>query len=215
MSIRILVVDDQPLVRAGFRLILGSEPAFEVVGESEDGRAAIEMAQSLSPDVVLMDVRMPVMDGLAAARAILGRPGAARVVMLTTFDLDEYVHEALSIGASGFLLKDVTPERLIAAIHDVARGEMLVAPQVLRRLASTFVRHPPAQPLNLRDPLTNRELEVLAHVARGQSNAEIAGELVLSEATVKTHVVRIFSKLEVRDRVQAVIWAHRHGIGYD
>ncbi len=211
MTIRILLADDQALVRAGFRLILGSEPDFVVVAEAADGAEAVRAVERFSPDIVLMDVRMPGVDGLAAARDILVRPHPPYVLMLTTFDLDEYIYEGLRAGAHGFLLKDVGPEQLISAIRQVVAGETLIAPQVTRRLIASFVRRPPAQPALLPEPLTAREEEVLRLLGRGLSNHEIALALFLGEATVKTHVARVLAKLNVRDRVQAVIWAYEHG----
>jgi DNA-binding NarL/FixJ family response regulator len=215
--IRILLVDDQALVRAGFRMILDAEPEMEVVGEASDGRDAVDQVRSLRPDVVLMDIRMPELDGLEAARRILSAPGddAPKILMLTTFDLDEYVYEALRAGASGFLLKDTPPEQLVAAIHVVAAGEALLSPSITRRVISEFVKgtgpKPQAQFPRLRD-LTARELEVMKAIARGLSNAEIAKELFVSETTVKTHVARILMKLGLRDRVQAVVLAYEAGV---
>jgi DNA-binding NarL/FixJ family response regulator len=216
--IRILLVDDQALVRAGFRMILDSEPEMEVVGEAADGREAIEQVQSLRPDVVLMDIRMPELDGLEAARRILDgfEDGEGpRILMLTTFDLDEYVYEALRAGASGFLLKDTPPEQLVAAIEVIARGEALLSPSITRRVISEFVKgngpKPQAQFPRLED-LTAREREVLLLIARGFSNAEIAKHLFVSETTVKTHVARILMKLGLRDRVQAVVLAYEAGV---
>ena len=217
--IRILLVDDQALVRAGFRMILDAEPEMEVVGEAADGREAIDQVRSLRPDVVLMDIRMPELDGLEASRRILsdGVAGdeAPRILMLTTFDLDEYVYEALRAGASGFLLKDTPPEQLVAAIQVVAAGDALLSPSITRRVISEFVKgtgpKPQAQFPRLQD-LTARELEVLVLIARGLSNAEIAKALYVSETTVKTHVARILMKLGLRDRVQAVVLAYESGI---
>ena len=215
--IRVLIADDQDLVRTGFRLILEGEADLSVVGEASDGRQAVELARSLAPDVVLMDIRMPVLDGIAALRELLsGSPvgTAPKVLMLTTFDLDEYVYAALAAGASGFLLKDVKAQHLVDAIHTVRRGEALLAPSVTRRLISRFVAQQPAPPTSskLIDALTAREREVLVMMARGLSNAEIASAFVVSEATVKTHVGRIFAKLDVRDRAQAVIAAYENGL---
>src|SRR3989454_1220233 len=216
MSIGVLIVDDQALVRAGFRMILEAEEDVEVVGEAADGREAVAEAQRLKPDVVLMDVRMPEMDGIEATRRLLAEDGAvAKVVMLTTFDMDEYVYDALRAGASGFLLKDVPPEQLVAGIRAVASGDALLAPSVTRRVIEEFVRRPPASvrtlPAKLED-LTGRELEVLKLVARGLSNAEIATELFVSETTVKTHVAHVLMKLGIRDRVQAVVLAYESGL---
>jgi DNA-binding NarL/FixJ family response regulator len=215
--IRILLVDDQALVRAGFRMILDAEPEMEVVGEASDGREAVDQVRSLRPDVVLMDIRMPELDGLEAARRILTTNGqdAPKILMLTTFDLDEYVYEALRAGASGFLLKDTPPEQLVSAIHVVAQGEALLSPSVTRRVISEFVKgtgpKPQAQFPRLED-LTAREREVMRAIARGLSNAEIAKELFVSETTVKTHVARILMKLGLRDRVQAVVLAYEAGV---
>jgi DNA-binding NarL/FixJ family response regulator len=216
MSIRVLLVDDQALIRAGFRMILEAEDDLEVVGECGDGTQAIDSVKRFSPDVVLMDIRMPEMDGIEATRRIVSADGetAPRVLMLTTFDLDEYVYDALHAGASGFLLKDVPADQLVAGIHVVAQGEALLAPSVTRRLIHEFARSAPKrdqQPAGL-DELTPRELEVFQLLARGLSNAEIAGELIVSETTVKTHVARILMKLEVRDRVQAVVLAYESGL---
>jgi DNA-binding NarL/FixJ family response regulator len=216
--IRVLLVDDQALVRAGFRMILDAEPEMEVVGEAADGREAIEQVRALQPEVVLMDIRMPELDGLEAARRILANAPegeAPRILMLTTFDLDEYVYEALRAGASGFLLKDTPPEQLVAAIHVVANGEALLSPSITRRVISEFVKgngpKPQAQFPRLED-LTAREQEVLTLIARGLSNAEIAKTLYVSETTVKTHVARILMKLGLRDRVQAVVLAYEAGV---
>jgi DNA-binding NarL/FixJ family response regulator len=215
--IRILLVDDQALVRAGFRMILDAEPEMEVVGEASDGREAIEQALALSPDVVLMDIRMPELDGLEATRRILSASNgeAPKILMLTTFDLDEYVYEALRAGASGFLLKDTPPEQLVGAIHVIAGGEALLSPSITRRVIAEFVKgsgpRPQAQFPRLQE-LTARELEVLKLIARGYSNAEIAKALFVSETTVKTHVARILMKLQLRDRVQAVVLAYEAGV---
>jgi DNA-binding NarL/FixJ family response regulator len=211
--IRVLVVDDQALVRAGFRMILEAEPDVEVVGEAADGIEAVAAVQRHRPDVVLMDVRMPNLDGIAAARRILEGGNTAKVLMLTTFDMDEYVYEALRAGASGFLLKDVPPERLVAGIRAVALGEALLAPSVTRRLIETFVQRQPARalPRGVAE-LTAREREVLELMARGLSNAEIAENFVVSETTVKTHVAHVLDKLELRDRVQAVVFAYECGL---
>jgi DNA-binding NarL/FixJ family response regulator len=217
--IRILLVDDQALVRAGFRMILDAEREMEVVGEAGDGREAIDQVRSLRPDVVLMDIRMPELDGLEASRRILADEVAGdvapKILMLTTFDLDEYVYEALRAGASGFLLKDTPPEQLVAAIHVIAQGDALLSPSITRRVISEFVKgtgpKPQAQFPRLND-LTPRELEVLILIARGLANAEIAKSLFVSETTVKTHVARILMKLGLRDRVQAVVLAYEAGV---
>jgi DNA-binding NarL/FixJ family response regulator len=212
-AIRVLVVDDQALVRAGFRMILEAEPDLEVVGEAADGLEAVAAVQSHRPDVVLMDVRMPNLDGIAATRRIVEGGNAAKVLMLTTFDMDEYVYDAFRAGASGFLLKDVPPERLIAGIRGVASGEALLAPSVTRRLIEVYVRRQPARALPRgMEELTAREREVLELMARGLSNAEIAETFVVSETTVKTHVSRVLDKLELRDRVQAVVFAYECGL---
>jgi DNA-binding NarL/FixJ family response regulator len=215
-SVRVLIVDDQALVRTGFRMILEAEPDLEVVGEAADGQEALAQARGLAPDVVLMDVRMPEVDGIEATRRLLGEDGAAaKVVMLTTFDMDEYVYEALRAGASGFLLKDVPPEQLVAGIRAVASGDALLAPSVTRRVIEEFVRRPPDSVRTTPDrlsELTARELEVLKLIARGLSNAEIAKELFVSETTVKTHVAHVLMKLQLRDRVQAVVLAYESGL---
>jgi DNA-binding NarL/FixJ family response regulator len=214
MSISVVVADDQELVRTGFRVILNSEPDIEVVGEAADGREAIETAKQLGPDVVLMDIRMPVLDGLAATRRIVTGPDSRpRVLILTTFDLDEYVYEALRSGASGFMLKDNPADQLITAIRVVSEGEALLAPQITRRLISEFTRSRPstARP-ELLQILTDRETEVLKLVAHGLSNSEIAGELYVAETTVRTHVGHLLTKLELRDRVQAVVLAYESGL---
>ncbi len=212
MTIRVAVVDDQALVRGGFAMILAAEPDLDVVGEAENGLIAIELCEQQHPDVVLMDVRMPVMDGIEATREITQR-GLARVLMLTTFDLDEYVYEAIRAGASGFLLKDVPANQLAAGVRTVASGETLLAPAITRRLVEEFVsRAPPGARHPLVDRLTEREREVLALVGRGLSNAEIAARLYVSETTAKTHVSRILTKLGLRDRVQAVVLAYETGV---
>jgi DNA-binding NarL/FixJ family response regulator len=211
--VSVLIADDQALVRAGFRAILESQPQIKVVGEARDGLDAVDLARRRRPDVVLMDIQMPGMDGLEATRRVLAENAWVAVLMLTTFDLDEYVYEALQAGASGFLLKDVSPEGLIEAVRVVAQGDALIAPSVTKRLIEQFARSSPprAAPAGL-DEVTPRELEVLGLMARGLSNAEIAAQLVLSEATVKTHVKRILAKLAVRDRVQAVVLAYESGL---
>ena len=215
MTIRVLVVDDQPLIRAGFHKMVEARPDLEVVGEAADGAEAVAQARRLGPDVVLMDVRMPAMDGLEATRQLAG-PGVAnptRVLILTTFDLDEYVYEALRAGASGFLLKDAPPEELAAAIRVIAAGEALLAPSVTRRLIQRFADRPPPKAVDARSlgRLTDRETEVLRLVARGLSNAQIATELVVSETTVKSHVAHLLMKLGLHDRVQAVVLAYETG----
>jgi DNA-binding NarL/FixJ family response regulator len=211
--IRILLADDQSLVRAGFRMILRAEPDLEVVAEAENGLEAVAQADALRPDVVLMDIRMPGLDGIEATRQIAARDGAPRVLVLTTFDLDEYVFASLRAGASAFLLKDAREDQLVAAIRVVADGGSLFAPSVTRRLIERFVDSAPAAapPANL-EQLTAREQEVLRLVARGLSNAEIAAELVVSEHTTKTHVASILQKLDLRNRVQAVVFAYETGL---
>jgi DNA-binding NarL/FixJ family response regulator len=222
VQISVLIVDDQALVRAGFRMILDSQPDIEVVAEGADGNDAIRLAQLHVPDVVLMDIRMPNLDGIAATRVITG-PDSTRptkVVILTTYDLDEYVFDALAAGASGFLLKDVPPEDLVHGVRIVAGGDALLAPSVTRRLVSEFTRQRRQSSKHRfsADLLTARELEVLMLIARGHSNAEIAASLYLSENTVKTHITHLLEKLALRDRVQAVIYAYENGIvqaGFD
>jgi DNA-binding NarL/FixJ family response regulator len=211
---RVLVVDDQAMVREGFGALLSAQEGLEVVGHAADGEEAVEAVDRLSPDVVLMDVRMPRLDGLAAARRIIARHDAVRVLMLTTFDVDDYVYEALRAGASGFLLKDAPAEELVRAVRVVAGGEALLAPSVTRRLIADFAsRAVPARAVSARiDVLTAREREVLVLVARGLSNGDIAAQLVLAEQTVKTHVGRILTKLDLRDRVQAVVLAYETGV---
>jgi len=215
MTLRLLLADDQALVRAGFRKLLEGVDDFEVVGEAANGVEAVEQARLWSPDVVLMDVRMPVLDGLEATRRILAEPGStARVLVLTTFGLDEVVFEALRAGASGFMLKDVPPEELVAAVRVVAAGDALLVPAVTRAVVEEFARlspHPVDPPPGF-DRLTPREQEILELIARGRSNGEIRAELVLSDATVKTHVTHILAKLGLRDRVQVVIYAYEAGI---
>lgn len=211
---RILLVDDQSLVRAGFRTILESEPGFEVVGEAADGREGVIAASRLQPDVVCMDVQMPVLDGLGATREICNSDSSAAVLMLTTFDRDDFLFDALQAGASGFLLKTAEPEELIDAIHALARGDALLAPAVTRRVIERFA-HPETAPTADAPQLaslTERERETLMLLARGHSNAEIAAALHVGEATVKTHVSNVLVKLGIRDRIHAVIWAYEHGV---
>lgn len=210
---KVLIVDDQAMVRGGFRLVLDAQADLRVVGEAEDGVAAIEAVQRLWPDVVVMDVRMPRMDGVEATARITAAERAPRVLILTTFDLDEYVYAAIEAGASGFMLKDAPPEALIDAVRVVAAGDALLAPSITRRLLAEFAttrRASPPPPAI--DDLTEREAEVLTLVARGLSNGEIADRLVVGEATVKTHVSRVLGKLGLRDRVQAVVFAYEHGV---
>jgi DNA-binding NarL/FixJ family response regulator len=213
MKTRVVVADDQELVRTGFRVIVDAEADMEVVGEAADGRETIEAVRRHRPDVVLMDIRMPNVDGIEATRVIASEPRAPRVLILTTFDLDEYVYEALRAGASGFLLKDAGAAELLHGVRVVAAGEALLAPSITRRLIEDFARRPPAtaRPAALAD-LTPRELEVLGLIARGLSNADIAKELIVGDATVKTHVARIFSKLDLHDRAQAVVLAYESGL---
>ncbi|AUI62575.1 MULTISPECIES: response regulator [Amycolatopsis] len=211
--IRVVVVDDQELMRVGFRMVLGAQADIDVVGEAGDGAQAIRMAEELRPDVVLMDVRMPVLDGVEATKRIV-EAGTARVLVMTTFDLDEYVYSALQGGASGFLLKDTQPDHLVSALRAVASGDAVVSPSVTRRLLDRFVGGggKPMRDAAELDVLTEREREVLVLIAKGLSNLEIAETLFLSEATVKTHVGRILSKLDLRDRVQAVVLAYETGL---
>ena len=218
MTTTILLVDDQELLRMGFRLVLNSQPDLEVVAEASDGRDAVTLAARHTPDIVLMDIRMPDVDGVAATREIIASGSASRIIILTTFDLDEYAYAALRAGASGFLLKDAPPADLLSAIRAVASGDAVVAPSTTRRLLEAVAHQLPAPDAATarEDPalatLTPREREVVVVVARGLSNAEIAEELVLAEATVKTHIGRILAKLEVRDRVQIVVFAYEHGL---
>jgi DNA-binding NarL/FixJ family response regulator len=214
VTIRVVVADDQGMVRSGFSILLNAQPDIEVVGEAVNGQEAITRAAELRPDVILMDVRMPVLDGLQATRQIAAGDGAPRVLVLTTFDLDDYVYEALRAGASGFLLKDASAGELAEAVRVVAAGDALLSPGVTRRLIAEFARlgaPRPATRKNLQD-LTERETEVLALVARGLSNAEIAAHLVVAEQTIKTHVSRILMKLALRDRAQAVVFAYESGL---
>jgi DNA-binding NarL/FixJ family response regulator len=212
--IRVLLADDQALVRGGFRLILESEPDIEVVAEANDGAEAVALTLEKEPDVALMDIRMPELDGLEATRRILNGPATAtRVVMLTTFDLDEYVFEAIRAGATGFLLKTAPPDQLVAAVRSAVAGDMLLAPSITRRLVEEFARRPRKDGRSAAlDRLTARELTVLELLARGLSNAEIAGELVVEPSTVKSHVASVLQKLDLRDRVQAVVLAYESGL---
>ncbi|GAB3480463.1 response regulator [Amycolatopsis cihanbeyliensis] len=211
--IRVVLVDDQELMRVGFRMVLGAQPDIDVVGEAADGKEAVRLAERERPDVVLMDVRMPVLDGVEATKRIVAA-GTSRVLVMTTFDLDEYVYSALQGGASGFLLKDTPPDHLVTALRAVASGDAVVSPSVTRRLLDRFIGSggtPPRDPAVL-DVLTGREREVLVLIGKGLSNTEIADKLFLSEATVKTHVGRILAKLELRDRVQAVVLTYETGL---
>jgi DNA-binding NarL/FixJ family response regulator len=212
--IRVLIADDQAMIRSGLRMILETETDLSVVGEAADGDDAVQLARRARPDVVLMDVRMPRKDGIEATRDICAQPGAPRVLILTTFDLDDYVYAALRAGASGFLLKDAPAEQLVEAIRVVAEGDALLAPSVTRRLIDELARRPALDSDTVAGvaDLTDRELDVLRLVARGLSNAEIATELFLGEATVKTHLGRVFTKLQVRDRAQAVVAAYESGV---
>ena len=212
MSITVVIADDQAMVRAGFRSLLGDESDITVVAEAVDGESAVATVRKHGPDVVLMDIRMPVLDGIAATRQLVADRSPSRVLVLTTFDLDEYVFDALRAGASGFLLKDATAEQLVAAIRTIAAGEALLDPAVTRRVVDAFARTAPANPRPPRElgELTKRELEVLRLIARGLSNPEIARELIVSDATAKTHVSNVLSKLGLRDRVQAVVYAYEN-----
>ena len=210
--IRVLVADDQSMVRAGFRMLLAGQEDIDVVAEAANGLEAIEKAERFRPDVILMDIRMPELDGLEATRRILAADDTTRIIVLTTFDLDEYVYEALRAGASGFVLKDEPPEQLLAAIEIVARGDGLLSPAVTKRVIERFTRLPRGSTPAGLDELTERELDVLRLIARGLSNAEIGHELYVSETTVKTHVTHILQKLDLRDRVQAVVLVHETGI---
>ena len=212
MTIRVLVADDQSMVRAGFRMLLADEQDIEVVAEAENGREAVEKTARFNPDVILMDIRMPELDGLEATRRILAEDNGARILILTTFDLDEYVYEALSAGASGFVLKDDSPEQLLAAIRTVAAGDALLSPTVTKKVIKQFARHPrPAPPKELGE-LSERERDVFRLMAEGMSNSEIGQALFISETTVKTHVTHILQKLNLRDRVQAVVLAYQTGV---
>jgi DNA-binding NarL/FixJ family response regulator len=212
MTIRVLVADDQSMVRAGFRMLLSGEPDIEVVAEASNGLEAVEKAARFRPTVILMDIRMPELDGLEAARRILAADDTARVLILTTFDLDEYVYEALRLGASGFVLKDEPPEQLLSAIRIVAGGEALLSPAITTRVIERFTRIPQPTPPKELEELTERELEVFRLIARGLSNAEIGRELYISDTTVKTHITHILQKLKLRDRVQAVVLAYQSGV---
>ena len=212
MTVRVLVADDQSMVRAGFRMLLGGQEDIDVVAEASNGLEAIEKAERFRPDVILMDIRMPELDGLEATRRILAADSDARILILTTFALDEYVYEALRAGASGFVLKDDPPEQLIAAIGTVANGDALLSPAITKRVIEQFTRIPRPETPKAVHELTERELEVLRLIARGLSNAEIGRELFVSETTVKTHVTHILQKLDLRDRVQAVVLAYQSGL---
>jgi DNA-binding NarL/FixJ family response regulator len=212
VSIRVLVADDQPLVRSGFRMIIEERPDLDLVGEAEDGQQAIALASELDPDVILMDIRMPTLDGVEATRRLVDAGSRARILVLTTFDLDEYVFAAVNAGASGFLLKDVQPEQLVDAIRVVAAGNSLFGPAATQRLLDRFAPPPSTYAATRIDQLTEREREILTLIAQGRSNAELAQQLYLSEATIKTHVSAILRKLAVRDRVQAVIAAYEAGL---
>jgi DNA-binding NarL/FixJ family response regulator len=212
MTIRVLVVDDQSMVRAGFRLLLADEPDIEVVAEAGNGREAVTYAARVRPDVILMDIRMPELDGLEATRRILATDTTARVLILTTFDLDDYVFEALRSGASGFVLKDDPPEQLLAAVRTIAAGEALLSPAVTRRVIRHFTRLNTQQPPPGVSMLTTRELQVFELITRGLSNAEIGRELFISDTTVKTHVTRLLQKLDLRDRAQAIVLAYQTGL---
>jgi DNA-binding NarL/FixJ family response regulator len=212
MSIRVLVADDQSMVRAGFRMLLSGEHDIEVVAEARNGLEAVDKAARFHPTVVLMDIRMPELDGLQATRRIIAADEAARILILTTFDLDEYVYEALRAGASGFVLKDDPPEQLLDAIRIVAGGDALLSPAITKRVIKQFARIPQVAPPKQLDDLTERELDVFRLIARGLSNTEIGRELYISDTTVKTHITHILQKLNLRDRVQAVVLAHETGL---
>jgi DNA-binding NarL/FixJ family response regulator len=212
MTIHVLVADDQSMVRAGFRMLLSDQEDIEVVAEASNGREAVEKTARFAPTVVLMDIRMPELDGLQATRQIIATNHAARILILTTFDLDEYVYEALRAGASGFVLKDDPPEQLLTAVRTVAGGEALLSPAITKRVIKQFTRIPQRTPPRQLGDLTDRELDVFRLVARGLTNAEIGDELHIGDTTVKTHITHIFQKLNVRDRVQAVVLAHETGL---
>jgi DNA-binding NarL/FixJ family response regulator len=212
MTIRVLVADDQSMVRAGFRMLLAGEDDIEVIAEASNGLEAVDQAARFHPAVILMDIRMPQLDGLEASRRIIAADPGARILILTTFDLDEYVYEALRAGASGFVLKDEPPEQLLAAIRVVAGGEALLSPAVTKRVIKQFTRMPRSQPPRQFSELTERELDVFRLIARGLSNAEIGRELFISDTTVKTHITHILMKLNLRDRVQAVVLAYQTGL---
>jgi DNA-binding NarL/FixJ family response regulator len=212
VTVRVLVVDDQSMVRAGLRMLLSGEPDIDVVGEAGDGREAVAQAARLHPDVVLMDIRMPQLDGLEATRRILAADDSARVLVLTTFNLDEYVYEALRAGASGFVLKDDPPEQLIAAVRTIAGGEALLSPPVTRRVIKQFTRLQRQVPPKGVEQLTSREMDVFRLITQGLSNAEIGRELFISDTTVKTHVTRLLQKLGLRDRAQAIVLAYQTGL---
>jgi DNA-binding NarL/FixJ family response regulator len=212
MSVRVLVADDQSMVRAGFRMLLAGEADIEVVAEASNGLEAVDKAARFHPTVVLMDIRMPELDGLQATRRILAADNGARILILTTFDLDEYVYEALAAGASGFVLKDDPPEQLLAAIRTVAAGEALLSPTITKRVIKQFTRIPRPTPPKEFDELTMREQEIFRLIANGLSNSEIAQELYISDTTVKTHITHILQKLNLRDRVQAVVLAYQTGL---
>jgi DNA-binding NarL/FixJ family response regulator len=215
MTIRVLVADDQSMIRAGFRLLLAREPDIDVIAEARNGIEAVQQAARFNPTVVLMDIRMPELDGLQATRHILAADPSARILILTTFDLDEYVYEALQAGASGFVLKDDPPEQLIAALRTVAAGDALLSPAVTKRVIQRFTRLPRPVPPKAVEELTPRELDIFRLIAEGLSNAEISAQLFISDTTVKTHVTHILQKLDLRDRVQAVVLAYQTGLFED
>jgi DNA-binding NarL/FixJ family response regulator len=212
MTVRVLVVDDQSMVRAGFRLLLADEPGIDVVAEASNGLEAVAQAARFRPDVIMMDIRMPELDGLEATRRILAADSTARILILTTFNLDDYVYEALRAGASGFVLKDDPPEQLIAAVHTIAGGEALLSPAITRRVIQHFTRLHRQAPPRAVDTLTTREMEVFGLITQGLSNAEIGRKLFISDTTVKTHVTRLLQKLGLRDRAQAIVLAYQTGL---